>query len=111
MRQQSNSRLRATVLAAVTVAVLTAAGRVAAPAAAEEGLTIRLEEFEESGVTGSATVRADGDGTHVSMQLTGEAVMGNHPTHIHTGTCDNFDPNPTFPLTTVVLDEVNDLGM
>src|SRR5215208_5267152 len=26
-----------------------------------------------------------------------------HPAHIHVGTCDALDPNPTFPLTDVAL--------
>jgi len=26
-----------------------------------------------------------------------------HPAHIHVGTCDNLDPNPTYPLTDVTL--------
>src|SRR5215217_3213550 len=26
-----------------------------------------------------------------------------HPAHIHLGTCDALDPNPTFPLTDVAL--------
>jgi hypothetical protein len=36
---------------------------------------------------------------------------GNHPTHIHTGTCANFDPDPTYPLTTVILEDVSDVGV
>ncbi len=36
---------------------------------------------------------------------------GPHPAHIHTGTCDDFDPDPTFPLATVILDEVSDEGV
>jgi plastocyanin len=26
-----------------------------------------------------------------------------HPAHIHVGTCDNLDPNPTYPLTDIAL--------
>jgi len=112
MNRKINQRLSSTTILATAVLItLTAVALLAAPVAAQEDLAIRLDEYRDSGVTGEATVQADGDGTHVSMQLTGEAVTGNHPTHIHTGTCDNFDPNPTFPLTTVVLDDVNDRGM
>ena len=45
------------------------------------------------------------------MKLSGEQLTGNHPTHIHTGTCADFDPNPTYPLTTVILDDVSDAGI
>jgi hypothetical protein len=45
------------------------------------------------------------------MELSGDPVTGNHPTHIHTGTCANFDPNPTYPLSTVILDDVSDAGL
>ena len=53
---------------------------------------------------------ARGD-TRISMELSGDRLRGDHPTHIHTGTCRDFDPDPTYPLTTVVLDEVSDEGV
>lgn len=70
----------------------------------EEALTIALNEYEGSGVSGWATLTHSGDGVRVEMAVEGEAVTGDHPTHIHTGTCADFDPNPTYPLTTVILD-------
>jgi hypothetical protein len=86
---------------------------LAVPAAAQDNrsLTIPLNEYENSGVSGTATLEATGGGTHVEMMLSGEPLTGNHPTHIHTGTCDNFDPDPTYPLTTVILDDVSDSGI
>jgi hypothetical protein len=45
------------------------------------------------------------------MELRAQELDGNHPTHIHTGTCDNFDPNPLYPLETVVLSPVNREGI
>lgn len=85
----------------------------AAPAAAQDNLslTIPLNEYQNSGVSGTATLTADGRATHVEMMLSGKQVTGNHPTHIHTGTCADFDPDPTYPLTTVILDDVSNAGI
>jgi hypothetical protein len=86
---------------------------LAAPAAAQDNLslTIPLNEYENSGVSGTATLEATEGGTHVEMSLRGEPLTGNHPTHIHTGTCADFDPDPTYPLTTVILSDVSDTGV
>lgn len=75
-------------------------------------VTVELKEFEGSGISGTAvlTEKPDG-GTHVSMELQGEELAGNHPTHIHTGTCSNFNPNPLYPLQTVDLSPVNQEGV
>ncbi len=73
-------------------------------------LTITLAEYQDSGVSGWATLTPTKDGLQVTMAVEGKAVKGNHPSHIHTGTCKDFDPNPTFPLTTVVLDPLSDDG-
>lgn len=73
-------------------------------------ITIPLGEYESSGVSGMASLSAAGNYVEVSMTMSGEPIVGDHPTHIHTGTCDNFDPNPIFPLTTVVLGSVDGEG-
>jgi hypothetical protein len=85
----------------------------ALPAAAQDNrsLTIPLNEYKNSGVSGTATLEATEGGTRVAMELSGDPVTGDHPTHIHTGTCANFDPNPLYPLTTVILDDVSDTGV
>ena len=74
-------------------------------------MTIPLNERENSGVSGTATLTAEGENTRVSMELSGDPLTGDHPTHIHTGTCRNFDPDPLYPLTTVILEEVSDEGV
>lgn len=73
-------------------------------------LTIELNEYQGSGVTGWATLAPTIDGVRITMAVEGTAITGNHPTHIHTGTCDNFDPDPTYPLTTFILDPLTDDG-
>lgn len=75
-------------------------------------LTVNLAEYENSGISGTAyMVETTSGGTHVSMELQGQELEGNHPTHIHTGTCANFDPNPLYPLETVNLSPVNKEGV
>ncbi len=73
-------------------------------------LTIALKEYQGSGVSGWATLTPTKDGLRVTMAVEGKAVTGNHPSHIHTGTCKDFDPNPLYPLTTVILDPLTDDG-
>ncbi len=75
-----------------------------------EKLTIALNEYQNSGVSGWASLTPKDDGVQVTMAVEGKAVRGNHPSHVHTGTCADFDPNPLYPLTTVILDPLSDDG-
>ena len=78
-----------------------------APAPGPTNVTINLNELNESGVTGTANLVDNGDGTtNVSLALTGDAVTGDHPAHIHEGTCADLDPNPIYPLA-----DVDDAGV
>lgn len=99
------------VFSVLMLTILLAGGAAAQAAAPANGdpVTIDLNEVEESGISGEATLAPDGDQTWVDMRLEGD-VRGNHPTHIHTGTCFNFDPNPLYPLETVVLESVDNSG-
>ena len=112
MRRQQWPINRRYPIAMAAIMALTCAGLLR-PAAAqdEQTITIPLNEHQNSGVSGTATLTAEGENTRVSMELTGDPVTGDHPTHIHTGTCRDFDPDPLYPLTTVVLDEVSDEGV
>jgi hypothetical protein len=69
--------------------------------AAEEAaaITVDLGELNDSGISGTATLREADGATEITIAVTG--ATGNHPTHIHAGTCDNLDPNPAFPLTPI----------
>ncbi len=83
-------------------------------AAQENGMsvTVELQEYDHSGITGTAVLsETTTGGTHVSMVLVGAELDGNHPTHIHTGTCDNFNPIPLYPLETVNLNPVYHEGV
>ncbi len=112
MEQHRPASVRRRVLAAATVVVLLM-GAFGTDVRAQDDakdLTITLAEYQDSGVSGWATLSPTKDGLQVRMAVEGKAVKGNHPSHIHTGTCKDFDPNPTFPLTTVVLDPLTDDG-
>jgi hypothetical protein len=52
--------------------------------------------WDASGVTGTATLTADGDQTVVELTVRGAA--GDHPDHIHRGRCAEPEPNPLYPL-------------
>ena len=117
MATRRRAPLRSGVLAAAaSVALLLGAlllGALGTSARAQDDageLTITLAEYEDSGVSGWATLEPTEDALEVTMAVEGRAVTGNHPSHIHTGTCADFDPNPTFPLTTVILDPLSDDG-
>jgi hypothetical protein len=51
-------------------------------------ITIPLNELNDSGVSGQATLTETDNGTHVSLLVQG--ASGDHPVHIHFGTCDNL---------------------
>ena len=94
-------------LAAALVLIVALTSLVSvAPAAAQgdETLVIDMNELNDSGVSGTATLEPDGDVTVVSLDL--EGATGDHPAHVHEGTCDDLDPNPAYPLT-----DVNDEGV
>ena len=60
-----------------------------------------FEPLNDSGIAGYATLTAKGDRTVVRIRADG--ALGNHPTHIHQGRCEDLDPNPEIPLTNVQL--------
>jgi Domain of unknown function (DUF4331) len=61
-------------------------------------VSIDLDELSNSGVSGSATLTADGDQTHVVLDV--EGASGGNPVHIHNGTCTNL-LDVVFPLTDI----------
>jgi hypothetical protein len=92
-------------LGAVLLVLLAMASfvRVAPTAAQDDSITIDLNELNDSGVSGTATLTDNGDGT-TTVEITVDGATGDHPAHIHEGTCDDLDPNPLYPLTNVDAD-------
>jgi hypothetical protein len=75
---------------------------VSPAAAQEESTTITMDALNDSGVSGEATLTAAGEETVVSVALDG--ATGDHPAHIHMGTCDTLNPNPEYVLTDIDAD-------
>ena len=64
---------------------------------AADTLEVDLEEIEDSGISGTAELVTDEEGnTTVTIQVDG--ATGDHPVHIHQGTCEDLEPNPEYPL-------------
>ena len=63
-----------------------------------QDVTIKLNELNDSGVSGTATLTPMGDQTKVVLKVDG--ATGDHPVHIHFGTCGNLQ-DIAFPLTNI----------
>ena len=63
-------------------------------------LTVKLDEQNGSGESGTAVLRDTAAGLVVTINLTGG--KGIQPAHIHKGTCATLDPKPAYPLKNVI---------
>lgn len=97
---------RAIAAMAVSVLMVAALAAFARPAGAAEGdtLDVDVDALGRYGVRGAAVVVDEGDGVSVAIDLEGIGVVGGHPAHLHLGTCDGFDPLPSYPLADVDAD-------
>lgn len=129
MNERPRRRSRSVLIVAVIVALLgavsaigttiTPAGTNAASFKGTDGgrhITIQIRDVTNSGVTGKATLRENGAVTTVNIRLNGDASA--YPTHLHEGSCDDFEAMPGAPLAdsvpgttsrTVVEMSLNDL--
>ena len=64
-------------------------------------LTVKLDEQNGSGESGTATLTGEGASTKVVLELENPASPDPQPAHIHKGTCAELDPTPAYPLTNV----------
>ena len=101
--------LRLAAAALLIVALTSLVGAAPAAAQGDETIVIDMNELNDSGVSGTATLEPDGDVTVVSIDLQG--ASGDHPAHVHEGTCDDLDPNPAYPLTDVNADGVSETSI
>ena len=61
-------------------------------------VTVVMDEYDGSGISGTATLTDSPDGIVVDITLGGDAA-GAHPVHFHEGNCDTMDPLvPIYPL-------------
>jgi hypothetical protein len=66
----------------------------------DQQLELTLQEYNDSGIEGTATLYDLGDDrTLVAIEITGGGEA--HPAHIHEGTCGNSEPEPFKTLATV----------
>lgn len=86
-------------LLSVAAAALAVAGSVAL-AAQDKPMTVKLEQQNGSGESGTATLTPQGDKTEIVLKLTG-APKDAQPAHIHAGSCAQLDPKPKIPLQNV----------
>lgn len=74
----------------------------AAPALAQNSVTVPLNTENSSGETGTATLTAMGNQTQVVLTMTGGPATL-QPDHIHAGQCGaTLNPVPKYPLTPLV---------
>ncbi len=87
-------------IAAALVLGSALAGPVAAQTADKgAGEQFKLAAQNDSGETGTATIKQDGENLMVSVKVSETKVA--QPIHIHEGTCAKLDPKPAYPLTTL----------
>jgi hypothetical protein len=73
-----------------------------AVASAQQVVTLPLNAESNSGLTGTATLVAQGNQTKVVIDLPGEPAGASLPAHIHQGQCGPaLNPKPVFPLHSV----------
>lgn len=73
------------------------------PVSADSGrtVTVQLGALNGSNENGTATLRAAGQKTIVTIKLSGGSDI-EQPAHFHAGTCDHYQPRPRYPLEDVV---------
>jgi LPXTG-motif cell wall-anchored protein len=87
-------------VAILTVGVLALLAFAPSAAAQQSPVTVQLAAQNGSGITGTVTLTDIGNSqTRVVVNVT--PTTGDHPAHIHMGSCANLDPTPEFPLNNV----------
>ncbi len=84
-------------IAAATVGAITCTVAGAYPTA----LNLRLYAQNRPGDTGTVTLEQVPAGVKIVVTMAG-GQNGTQPIHIHTGTCANLNPVPTYALTNMV---------
>lgn len=73
------------------------------PSPAMPRLVLDFEELNDSGIVGTVTLYDAGDDRTI-VEIDVEDAGGNHPAHIHEGTCGDLDPEPFENLENVDKD-------
>jgi hypothetical protein len=90
------------VLMLATVALLAGCGSGNGSSGSSDEATVDLAAQNGSGLSGTATLTADGSKTRVVVDLDNPPMSTPQPAHIHKGSCKDLDPNPAYGLQNVV---------
>lgn len=86
-------------LATLALALLALASFTATGALAQDSVVVPINELNDSGVSGDASLTDNGDGS-TTVDVLVDGATGGHPAHIHTGTCAELG-DVVYPLTDV----------
>ena len=96
---ERRSLRRFSFLAALALALLAMASFTATGALAQDDVVVPINELNDSGVSGDASLTDNGDGT-TTVDILVDGATGGHPAHIHSGTCAELG-DVVYPLTDV----------
>lgn len=68
-----------------------------APAAGQNIFSVALDDVDDSGVSGGASVRGVDEGVEITVFISQGDEGGVHPVHVHDGTCDDLG-DVAYPL-------------
>jgi hypothetical protein len=86
-------------VAALALAFLALAAYTTQGALAQDDVVVPINELNDSGVSGDASLTDNGDGT-TTVDILVDGATGGHPAHIHSGTCAELG-DVVYPLTDV----------
>lgn len=86
-------------LAALALALLAIAAFTASGAYAQDDVVVPINELNDSGVSGDASLTDNGNGS-TTVDILVDGATGGHPAHIHAGSCADLG-DIVYPLTDV----------
>lgn len=87
------------VVASIAFALLAIASFPASRALAQDDVVVPINELNDSGISGDASLTDNGDGT-TTVDILVDGATGGHPAHIHSGSCTELG-DVVYPLTDV----------
>ena len=67
-------------------------------------MEVELNGPQRRDFNGTAVITEENGAVTVEIEASGEDVVGGHLVHIHLGTCNELDPNPTYSLADIDAD-------
>lgn len=75
-----------------------------APAAGQSIFSVPLDDVEDSGISGGASIRGVDGQTEVTVFISEGETDGDHPVHVHEGTCEDLG-DVVYPLENITEGE------